>query len=158
MKACPFAGAAARANKTAEIVRNTFNWDELRLPTHTAGVFYGVVFRSQRRPGSESTDLYIADRQAHEEAVRSGGLLMYWYGVPDSVTGANLATCIWTSQEHARRASALPLHRWAVKYAVDAYQDFELSRYAVVKRDGEEGVRIEPWRSDVDGGGVVGHG
>jgi len=155
---CPFAGAAARASKTAEIVRSTFNWDELRLPAHTSGVFYGVVFRSLRRPGSESTDLYDADRLAHEEAVHSGGLLMYWYGVPDSVTGANLATCIWTSQDYARRASKLPLHREAVRHAVDAYESFDLSRYAVVKRKGEDGVRIEPWRSDEAVGGVVGHG
>ena len=155
---CPFAGAAARASKTAEIVRSTFNWDELRLPAHTSGVFYGVVFRSQRRQGSESTDLYDADRLAHEEAVRSGGLLMYWYGVPDSVTGANLATCIWTTQEHARMASKLPLHREAVRHAADAYESFDLSRYAVVKRKGEEGVRIEPWRDGEVVGGVVGDG
>jgi len=83
---------------------------------------------------------------------------MYWYGVPDSVTGANLATCIWTTQEHARMASKLPLHREAVRHAADAYESFDLSRYAVVKRVGKEGVRIEPWRSSEVVGGVVGHG
>jgi len=83
---------------------------------------------------------------------------MYWYGVPDSVTGANLATCIWTSQEHAKSASALPLHRQAVRHAVDAYESFDLSRYAVVKREGEDGLGIEPWQSDGGIGGAVGHG
>lgn len=93
-----------------------FNWDELVslsslitvgvkiaagvklmkqcLPRDITREWYGVVFRSRRHLDSSSLSLYKADREAHEEAVKNGGLVMYWYGVPDS-TGMNLATCIW---------------------------------------------------------------
>ena len=36
--------------------------------------------------------LFVLDKNSHAEAVRSGGLLKYWYGEPDA-EGANLATC-----------------------------------------------------------------
>lgn len=146
---CPFAKSQSRSRTALDLVRSILNWDSLTLPHRMQGVFYGVVFRSKRRSGSESTNLYRADKLAHEEAVASGGLLMYWYGVPDPGTGANLATCVWTSREDAVEASRLPMHRLAAVCARDAYQSFELSRYAVVKRRGEEKVRIEEWNDDV---------
>ncbi len=34
---------------------------------------------------------------------------MYWYGSPHLSTGANLATCIWTSRKAAIEASKWPL-------------------------------------------------
>jgi hypothetical protein len=73
---------------------DAFNWDELRLDGAAEREWYCVVFRSRRNKESESLSLYQADRDAHEEAVKNGGLVMYWYGVPDE-TGLNLATCIW---------------------------------------------------------------
>ena len=42
---------------------------------------YIVAFRSARRkdaPIEATESLYQADRDAHEEAVTAGGLLMYW--------------------------------------------------------------------------------
>lgn len=145
---CPFSRSASRSRTALDLVRSIFNWSELFLPLDTEGTFYGVVFRSKRRDGSGSTDLYRSDKLSHEEAVRSGGLLMYWYGVPDPHTGANLATCIWSSREDAKRASRLPLHREAAALAKDVYHSFELSRYAVVKRKGEHRLRLEEWRDD----------
>lgn len=146
---CPFQYSNKKSASAAlTLIRTLFNWSSLRLPTHISSTFYGVVFRSTRAHGSESTNLYMADKLAHEEAVRSGGLLMYFYGTPDPATGVNLATCIWSSRADARKASALPMHRLAVEHAKKAYGWFELERYAVVKRRGEQGVRIEPWVDD----------
>jgi hypothetical protein len=73
-----------------------FNWRAVgeHMDEDEEREWYCVVFRSRRNKGSESLDLYKADRGAHEEAVKNGGLILYWYGVPDS-TGLNLATCIW---------------------------------------------------------------
>lgn len=67
------------------------------LPEDIEREWYCVVFRSRRNKESSSLSLYQADREAHEEAVKNGGLVMYWYGVPDEQTGSNLATCIWQS-------------------------------------------------------------
>lgn len=55
-------------------------------------VFYIVVFRSRVDPGTNRLDLGLMDAKAHEEAMESGGLLKYWFGVPDA-NCRNLATC-----------------------------------------------------------------
>lgn len=145
-KQCPF-NLSTQSSKdvSLSLVRSLFNWSSLKLPSHMSGTFYGVVFRSNRALGSESTNLYLADKLAHEEAVHSGGLLMYFYGDPDPQTGVNLATCIWSSRKDARDASKLPMHRLAVERAKKAYSWFALDRYSVVKHPGEEGLRIESW-------------
>lgn len=70
---------SAKAAAALAVVKRVFNWSELPdLPKDMAGEFYGVAFRSVRKLGSESLNLYEADRMAHEEAVASGGLIMYW--------------------------------------------------------------------------------
>ncbi|PWN18266.1 hypothetical protein BCV69DRAFT_285241 [Microstroma glucosiphilum] len=153
---CPFLAATSSSsssaphstrdpNSSAAIIFKTFNWSSLRLPLSLQHEWYGVTFRSIRRAASASLSLYQADRLSHEEAVSSGGLILYWYGQPDAETGENLATCIWTSREEAREASRLPMHKAARDLAVEAYETFELERYRVVKREGESGIRIEPW-------------
>lgn len=112
--------------------------------------WYGVVFRSRRNPESSSLDLYAADRAAHAEAVRNGGLVMYWYGVPDA-SGLNLATCIWQSRKHAINAISGPKHIEAMKQARGAYETYDLERWIIRKREGESALELEPWR-----GGDVG--
>ncbi|KAJ9091895.1 hypothetical protein QFC19_008921 [Naganishia cerealis] len=162
---CPV-GFAKHAAAYVSLIQHAFNWSALPpLPAHTDGKYYGVLFRSTRHtqylPSSSSgfttttttttsTDrdpssaLYAADRQAHEEAVESGGLLMYWYGEPDS-QGNNVATCVWTGRDAARRASRLEKHRVAAALAGEVYATYELVRYCVRKVQGETGVRIEVW-------------
>ena len=54
--------------------------------------FYIVVFRSRIPPTTDRIHLGGLDRYAHAEAMKSGGLLKYWFGVPDA-EGRNLATC-----------------------------------------------------------------
>lgn len=88
--------------------------------------------------------LYRMDRLAHEEAVASGGLLMYWYGTPDERDGENLATCVWTSREAAVRAARLPLHGKAARLAAASYEYFVLERYRLVKRAGQAELEILP--------------
>ena len=54
--------------------------------------FYLVVFRSQVPPTTDRKHLGKLDQDSHAEATESGGLLKYWFGLPDN-NGRNLATC-----------------------------------------------------------------
>lgn len=84
---------------------SAFNWNELKLPIEMEREWwvdsilrnsfkvlrrligncffrvdrYIVAFRSIRKKGADTTLLYQADREAHEEAVKAGGLLLYWW-------------------------------------------------------------------------------
>ncbi|PWY98026.1 hypothetical protein BCV70DRAFT_39334 [Testicularia cyperi] len=145
--ACPVFQPSRSALTQSSILNlaSSFNWDTLKLPLAASRTWYGVLFLSVRKADSESVSFYEADRRAHEEAVRSGGLIMYWYGSPNVVTGENLATCIWTSRAAAVEASKLPIHGQAARYARKSYDRYDLIRYKVVKRAGEPHVRLESW-------------
>ncbi|SPO31132.1 uncharacterized protein UTRI_05223_B [Ustilago trichophora] len=146
---CPVFSSAT--SKGLSQLRSSFNWASLPpLPLATFRIWYGFLFLSVRKTDSESLSFYEADRLAHEEATRSGGLIMYWYGSPSPTTGANLATCIWTSRHAAIEASKLPLHRKAAQYAAPSYQRYDLIRYKVVKLPGEARLRIEEWTAQDD--------
>ncbi|KIJ18878.1 hypothetical protein PAXINDRAFT_109285 [Paxillus involutus ATCC 200175] len=126
---------------------HAFNWSELELPEDEEREWYAVVFRSKRRLGSDSGPLYEADKKAHEEAVSNGGLVMYWYGVPNPQTGMNLATCIWQSRKHAIAANSRPHHIRAMRLAAVSYDVYTLERYRLSKVKGEKGIMVE----DFDG-------
>ncbi|KAH8119495.1 hypothetical protein DFH11DRAFT_449690 [Phellopilus nigrolimitatus] len=128
-----------------------FNWGELRLPEDEEREWYCVAFRSRRKEGSDGDGLYEADKKAHEEAVENGGLLMYWYGVPDPHTGLNLATCIWQSRAHAAAANARPHHIRAMRLARDAYAVYALERHVLRKEKGSTRVQVVAYE-----GGEVG--
>ncbi|SPO30606.1 uncharacterized protein UTRI_05223 [Ustilago trichophora] len=146
---CPIFSSAT--SKGLDQLRCSFNWASLPpLPLAISRVWYGVLFLSVRKKDSQSISFYEADRLAHEEATRSGGLIMYWYGSPSPTTGANLATCIWTSRHAAIEASKLPLHKKAAQYAAPSYERYSLIRYKVVKLSGEARVRIEEWTTQDD--------
>ena len=81
----------------------SFNWedvievlrtlvDEDRAYSWQQQSFYIIVFRSQLPPSTERNHLANLDRLSHAEATESGGLLKYWFGMPDR-DGRNLATC-----------------------------------------------------------------
>jgi hypothetical protein len=55
--------------------------------------FYVVSFRSQLKPDADPDKLFELDAFSHQEAMASGGLLKYWYGVKDQ-NRRNLATCM----------------------------------------------------------------
>lgn len=149
LTSCPIFSSAT--SKRLDQLRSSFNWASLPpLPLPTSRVWYGVLFLSVRKKDSESLSFYQADRLAHEEATQSGGLIMYWYGSPSPTTGANLATCIWTSRHAAIEASKLPLHKNAAQYAAPSYERYDLIRYKVVKLSGEARVRIAEWTTQDD--------
>ncbi|KAJ7188275.1 hypothetical protein C8R46DRAFT_1171429 [Mycena filopes] len=122
-----------------------FNWDQLRLPENEEREWYCVVFRSKRKAGSNGDSLYEADKKAHEEAVHNGGLLLYWYGIPNQQTGMNLATCIWQSRKHAIAANSRPHHIQAMKLAAVSYEVYDLERHVLRKAVGSSGVTVEPF-------------
>jgi len=128
-----------------------FNWLDLDLPEDEERDWYCVAFRSKRKAGSENEPLYDADRLAHEEAIRNGGLILYWYGTPNPETGLNLATCIWQSRAHAIAANARPHHMKAMRLAVASYERYDLERYCLRKERGSRGVTVVPYT-----GGEVG--
>jgi hypothetical protein len=94
---------------------DAFNWQEVIKMIETLAnsegyifpktSFYVIVFRSRVPPTSDSRYLEELDLVAHEEAVKSGGLLKYWFGVPD-VNGRNLATCLWRDLSDAKLGGA----------------------------------------------------
>lgn len=81
---------------------DSFNWaivfTRLKALTQQIGYqwqnqhFYIVVFRSQVPPTTNRVELGGLDDRSHAEATKSGGLLKYWFGIPDA-NGRNLATC-----------------------------------------------------------------
>jgi hypothetical protein len=148
----------------------TFNWPEviaqLRQILTSNGhkwqeqKFFVVVFKSQIPPTTVYSDLGKLDKAAHAEATQSGGFLKYvwmssqayipadktryWFGSPDRM-GRNLATCIWRSQDDARRGGTGPAHREAAGSARHLYTDWNIERHALVIRDNAEEWEITPW-------------
>ncbi|KAF9024815.1 hypothetical protein BDZ89DRAFT_108690 [Hymenopellis radicata] len=139
------------ANYAAIPYADAFNWSELELPEDEEREWYCVVFRSKRKAGSDGGSLYEADKKAHEEAIRNGGLILYWYGIPNQETGMNLATCIWQSRRHAMAANSRPDHIRAMKLAAESYEIYTLERHVLRKSLHQRGVTIEPFQ-----GGDVG--
>lgn len=68
----------------ALVAREQYKW--------TRHEFYVVEFRSKLKKNIDVERLFQLDKQSHVEATQSGGLLKYWYGIPD-VNRRNLATC-----------------------------------------------------------------
>lgn len=60
--------------------------------TWTKQTFYAVAFYSKLKEGIDRDLLHQLDKESHAEAAVSGGLLKYWFGVPNEER-RNLATC-----------------------------------------------------------------
>ena len=94
--------APTRQDYATASYQDSFNWSEviwtlkgLLSATSLSWVqtsFYIVVFRSQVLASTDRVHLGALDKRSHAEAMKSGGLLKYWFGTPDS-NGRNLATC-----------------------------------------------------------------
>ncbi|KAI0541287.1 hypothetical protein GGR58DRAFT_498360 [Xylaria digitata] len=106
--------------------------------------FFVVAFRSQIPPTTVYEDLGTLDKAAHAEATSSGGLLKYWFGSPDK-DGKNLATCVWRSQEDARKGGIGPAHRRAATAARDLYSHWKIDRHRLIIRDNVESWEITDW-------------
>ncbi|KAI0914979.1 hypothetical protein F4823DRAFT_4001 [Ustulina deusta] len=133
---------------------DTFNWEEVieqvkllaRQKEHNwkGSSFFVVAFRSQIPPTTVYEDLGTLDKAAHAEATASGGFLKYWFGNPDK-DGKNLATCVWRSQEDARKGGIGPAHRRAATAARDLYSHWKIDRHRLIIRDNVESWEITDW-------------
>jgi hypothetical protein len=72
---------------------------------------------------------------------------MYWYGIPNKITGINLATCVWQSRQHAVAANSRPYHIKAMRLAAGSYDMYTLERFVLRKEKGDSGVTIIPYVS-----------
>ncbi|KAL8898236.1 MAG: hypothetical protein Q9207_006813 [Kuettlingeria erythrocarpa] len=133
---------------------DSFNWDAI-FSTLAAAVkenafewtnqfFYVVVFRSQIPPSTDRSQLAELDKRAHMEAMRSGGLLKYWFGVPDG-DGRNLATCIWRQREDAAPGSSGEGHKAAMRATIAMYSEWEIERLKLVVTENVNSWEILPW-------------
>ncbi|KAH0046404.1 hypothetical protein KCU78_g79, partial [Aureobasidium melanogenum] len=85
--------------------------------------FYVVSFRSKLSSDADPEKLFQLDAYSHQEAMASGGLLKYWYGVKDQ-NRRNLATYLgfWESRQHARNGGRGPWHAKARAAAAVWYE------------------------------------
>lgn len=86
-------------------------------------LFDHVNMSSQMR--QQLSDL---DEASHSEANKSGGLLKYWFGIPDA-QGNNLATCVWLTKGHADRATVHKKHTAAAKTVRGWYENWQVELY-----------------------------
>ncbi|KAL8751393.1 MAG: hypothetical protein Q9184_006082 [Pyrenodesmia sp. 2 TL-2023] len=127
----------------------------------TGQFFYIVVFRSQVPPSTDRSHLAALDKTAHMEAMRSGGLLKYWFGLPDG-DGRNLATCkllarsagsrvvdmlegIWRRREDAAPGSSGEGHKAAMRATIAMYSEWHIERLKLVVSDNVDTWEIVPW-------------
>ncbi|KAH0362608.1 hypothetical protein KCU65_g7955, partial [Aureobasidium melanogenum] len=99
--------------------------------------FYVVSFRSQLSPDADPERLFQLDAYSHQEAMASGGLLKYWYGVKNR-DRRNLATCFWESRQHARDGGRGPWHAKARAAATVWYESIVFKTYILTIGDDVE--------------------
>ncbi|KAK3902072.1 hypothetical protein C8A05DRAFT_15819 [Staphylotrichum tortipilum] len=143
-----------RADYATASYIESFNWAEiietLRVLTRESShawketSFFVVAFRSRIPPTTVYADLGKLDKAAHAEATESGGFLKYWFGAPDA-EGRNLATCIWRSEEDARKGGAGPAHRKAAGAARSLYSFWKIHRFRLTIEDDLKGWGITAW-------------
>lgn len=114
----------------------------LRNRTKPPEELYVIAFRSVLKPDVRGDPqkikvLHDFDEKSHAEANESGGLLKYWYGVADPVSGHNLATCWWRSAEDARRGGTGKLHRESIAKTRDWYSLWKVEQYVLRIGEGD---------------------
>lgn len=135
-------------NYAREDYHDSFNVPEIvELVRQYAKVFkypiermeaYVIAFRSSLHEHVHTSSekrayLCQVDKDSHREANISGGLLKYWYGVPDDTAeGRNLATCWWTDSACAQRGGRGRAHREGVATVRGWYQYWQVEEYSLV--------------------------
>ena len=104
--------------------------------------FYVVEFRSQLKPQIDRDHLWKLDEMSHAEAVKSGGLLKYWYGTPNHER-RNLATCLWRSKEDATIGGRGPWHKQARAVIPDMYEQISVKGLQLVIEDNVSAWHLE---------------
>lgn len=107
--------------------------------------YFVVAFRSQIPPTTNYGDLSSLDKAAHREATDSGGLLRYWFHLPDA-DGRNLATCLWRSPADAHKAGHGAQHRKASSSVRSLYREWRIERYRLVIDDDVKNWEVIEWK------------
>lgn len=107
--------------------------------------YFVVAFRSQIPPTTNYGDLSSLDKAAHREATDSGGLLRYWFHLPDA-DGRNLATCLWRSPADAHKAGHGAQHRKASSSVRSLYREWRIERYRLVIDDDVNSWEVIEWK------------
>ncbi len=68
----------------------------------------------------------------------------YWFGTPDE-EGRNLATCIWRSQDDAKKGGMGPAHRKAAGAARSLYSFWKIDRLRLTIEDDFKSWAITAW-------------
>ncbi|KAL2832105.1 hypothetical protein BDW59DRAFT_157567 [Aspergillus cavernicola] len=134
----------------------SFNWDAVFSTLHTLAQsegfypwprrsFYVVAFRSILREDADPERLHLLDERSHAEAVASGGLLKYWFGVKNE-RRENLATCVWRSREDARAGGTGPWHAQARAAGTTMYERIEFTTLELVLSEQVGHWEMKPWR------------
>ncbi|KAG5359231.1 UPF0643 protein [Yarrowia sp. C11] len=90
--------------------------------------FRSRLFEHVRTSHDMRQKLSDLDEASHAEANTSGGLLKYWFGIPDEA-GNNLATCVWISKKHADDATSYQRHNAAAKTVRGWYENWQVEIY-----------------------------
>ncbi|KAI4852193.1 hypothetical protein E4T44_01649 [Aureobasidium sp. EXF-8845] len=109
--------------------------------------FYVVSFRSQLKPDADPERLFELDAFSHQEAMASGGLLKYWYGVKDQ-NRRNLATCFWETRQHARDGGRGPWHAKARAAAGVWYESIVFKTYVLTIADDVESWEFREYEEE----------
>lgn len=158
--------------KYSRPARYVHNWWKMEYtdPSHLPDLVI-VVFRSQVPPTTSRHALRDLDQESHAEAMKSGGLLKYWFGMPDA-DGRNLATCklisslpkmlntqrmeggllmnrhgvgIWRKHSDARPASSGHGHKAAARATASMYTEWGIERLRLEIANGVDGWGITQW-------------
>lgn len=122
----------------SQVQKNT----HIHQPVRLYVVAFRLKLKAEIAGDPEKTKiLYDADRLSHAEASALGGLLKYWYGAPDHITGHNLATCWWRNAEDARAGGHGALHRASVAKVQSWYELWRVEQYEL-----ELGANYWNWR------------
>ncbi|EXJ88545.1 hypothetical protein A1O1_05475 [Capronia coronata CBS 617.96] len=116
--------------------------------------FYVVEFRSKLKQNVDVDLLFKLDKESHVEATKSGGLLKYWYGTPDTER-RNLATCLWRSRDDAINGGLGPWHKQARAAIVQMYEEIDVKGLRLTIDDDVSSWSFGPYsesRSEHSGG------
>lgn len=145
-----------REDYATAVYIESFNWNEVMLALKalivTTGfhwdsrIFFIVIFRSQVKPETDRSHLADLDRRSHAEAMESGGLLKYWFGVPNS-NRRNLATCVWDGYEDAQRGGRGEGHGEAAKATANFYSEWRVERLGLQISEHADDWTITKWKA-----------
>lgn len=97
--------------------------------------FRSILHDEVKQSSKRRQFLAEVDKASHLEANESGGLLKYWFGVPDDENGQNLATCWWVSKNHAIIGGGGKAHRSGMKVVKSWFKHWKVEEYQLVVND-----------------------